>query len=58
MKWTVETLDERVDREVAALPSDMRARLKRIGDLIAINGPQSVREPYSSIWKANSGKCA
>jgi phage-related protein len=46
MKWTVETLDDRVDREVAALPSDMRARLKRIGDLMAINGPQSVREPY------------
>jgi phage-related protein len=46
MKWTVETLDERVDREVAALPSDMLARLKRIGDLMAINGPQSVREPY------------
>jgi phage-related protein len=46
MKWTVETLDDRVDREVAELPSDMRARLKRIGDLMAINGPQSVREPY------------
>jgi phage-related protein len=46
MKWTVETLDDRIDREVAALPSDMRARLKRIGDLMAINGPQSVREPY------------
>jgi phage-related protein len=46
MNWTVETLDDRVDREVAALPSDMRARLKRIGDLMAINGPQSVREPY------------
>jgi phage-related protein len=46
MNWTVETLDDRVDREVAALPSDMRARLKRIGDLMAISGPQSVREPY------------
>jgi phage-related protein len=46
MNWTVETLDDRVDREVAALPSDMRARLKRIGDLMAINGPQSEREPY------------
>jgi phage-related protein len=46
MNWTVETLDERVDREIAALPSDMRARFKRIGDLMAINGPHSVREPH------------
>ncbi len=46
MIWIVETLDERVDRELAALPSDMRARFIRIGDLMAFNGPQSVREPY------------
>jgi phage-related protein len=46
MNWTVETLDDRVDRELAALPSDMRSRFKRIGDLMAVDGPQSVREPY------------
>ena len=30
MAWTVETLNETVDAELAALPADMRARLARI----------------------------
>jgi phage-related protein len=30
MSWIVETLNEVVDREVEALPEDMRARLVRI----------------------------
>ncbi|MGL4636243.1 MAG: type II toxin-antitoxin system RelE/ParE family toxin [Beijerinckiaceae bacterium] len=44
--WVVETLDERVDRELAALPLDMQAKFTRIGNLMAVNGPASVREPY------------
>jgi hypothetical protein len=28
MAWTVETLNETVDAELAELPADMRARLK------------------------------
>jgi hypothetical protein len=34
LSWTVETLDETVEAEVAALPEDMRARLARIAMLI------------------------
>jgi phage-related protein len=44
--WSVETLDERVEKELALLPSDMLARFKRIGDLMMIDGPAAVREPY------------
>jgi hypothetical protein len=32
MAWTVETLNETVDAELAALPADMRARLARISE--------------------------
>ena len=34
MKWIVETLNETVDAELAALPADMRARLAHIARLI------------------------
>lgn len=33
-KWTVETLDARVDREISSLPADMQDRLQRIRELI------------------------
>lgn len=42
MQWVVETLDERVDAEIAALPVDMRARLVRISALIEANGLRSL----------------
>ena len=35
MNWSVETLNETVDAELAALPADMRARFIWIGNLIA-----------------------
>ena len=34
MKWVAETLDQRVDDELNALPSALRARLSRIVELI------------------------
>ena len=34
MGWTVETLNEVVDSELEALPSDMRARFYYIAELI------------------------
>ncbi len=34
MKWTVETLNEKVDKELEALPADMRARFIRIAHMI------------------------
>jgi phage-related protein len=46
MAWTVETLNETVDAELAELPVDMRARLVRISELIASVGLPSVKEPH------------
>ena len=34
MSWTVETLNELVDEEIAALPADIRARFVYISGLI------------------------
>ena len=46
MGWTVETLDEKVDAEIEALPEDMRARLVRIAQLIEEIGLERVGEPH------------
>ena len=46
MRWSVEALNETVDRELDALPADMRARFVRISELIAAVGLDGVREPY------------
>jgi len=46
MAWTVETLNETVDAELAALPVDMRARFVRVAELIEATGLANVREPH------------
>ena len=46
MAWTVETLNETVDAELAELPADMRARLVRISELIESVGLPYVKEPH------------
>lgn len=46
MAWTVETLNETVDAELARLPADMRARLVRVSDLIEAVELPNVREPH------------
>ena len=46
MTWRVETLNETVDRELDALPADMRARLSRTGRLIATVGLERVGAPH------------
>ena len=56
MGWTVETLNETVDGELASLPEDMRARFVRIAELIEAVGLPNVREPHvkhirDSIWE-------
>jgi phage-related protein len=56
MRWTVETLSEVVDDELAALPEDMRARFVRISELIEAVGLPQVREPHvkhvrDAIWE-------
>ena len=56
MPWTVETLNEAVDAELAELSADMKARFVRIGELIEAAGLPSVREPHvkhlrGPIWE-------
>ena len=46
MDWTVETLNEAVNKELAALPVDMRARFVRICELIEAVGLDRVGMPY------------
>lgn len=46
MAWSVETLNETVDAELAELPADMRARLVRISELIGSVGLPNVKEPH------------
>ncbi|MCA8927026.1 MAG: type II toxin-antitoxin system RelE/ParE family toxin [Alphaproteobacteria bacterium] len=46
MDWTVETLNATVDKELEALPADMRARFVRISELIAAVGLERVGAPH------------
>ncbi len=46
MTWRVDPLDHRVVKEIAALPSDLRQSLIRIGAVIEKYGPQEMREPF------------
>ncbi|MDE0056996.1 MAG: type II toxin-antitoxin system RelE/ParE family toxin [Defluviicoccus sp.] len=56
MSWSVETLNEAVDRELDALPADMRARFARICRLIAAVGLERMGAPHvrhlsGSVWE-------
>jgi phage-related protein len=44
--WIVELLDDRVREELEALPIDMKARFRRIVELIQGYGLERVREPH------------
>jgi len=44
--WIVETLNEAVTAELAALPVEMLAKLQHIGQLIQAHGLERVREPH------------
>ncbi len=46
MSWSVETLNEAVDRELDALPADMRAKFARICQLIAAVGIERMGAPH------------
>lgn len=46
MEWSVETLNETVDKELHALPADMRARFARTCQLIAAVGLDRVGAPH------------
>jgi phage-related protein len=46
MNWAVSYLDTTVEREIAELPTDMQAKLRRIADMIERLGLSAMREPY------------
>ncbi len=46
MEWTVESLNPTVDKELDALPPDMRARFVRIAELIKAVGLKRVGAPH------------
>ena len=46
MNWSVETPSATVDKELDALPADLRARFSRICQLIANVGPERVGAPH------------
>jgi phage-related protein len=46
MAWSVEYLDDRVRREIATLPSDIRAKLARVAGMIEAYGLSRVGMPY------------
>lgn len=46
MAWAVELLDDRVREELESLPADMKARFRRIVELIQGYGLERVCEPH------------
>jgi phage-related protein len=56
MTWKVRTLDHRVDKEIKALPVQVRASFFRVVDLLIEHGPENVGMPYvryldSGLWE-------
>lgn len=54
--WKVVSLNAVVDAELEALPNDLLARLRRVGELIQTHGLERVREPHvkhveGPIWE-------
>ncbi|MBW6510943.1 MAG: type II toxin-antitoxin system RelE/ParE family toxin [Desulfuromonadaceae bacterium] len=59
MKWRVEFLDERVEKEYLDLPQDMQARFIRISELIEKHGIENVGLPHirpleGKLWEMRS----
>jgi phage-related protein len=46
MTWVVELLDDRVQEELESLPDDMKARFRRIVELIQGYGLERVHDPH------------
>ena len=56
MAWIVELLDARVRDELEVLPADVKARFRRIVELIQDHGLERVREPHvkhleGALWE-------
>ena len=58
MPWTVVLLDDEVAAELEAQSTDIRARFRRIVELIESMGLNHVCEPYVRHVRAKSGRCA
>lgn len=56
MAWRVRTLDRRVDKEIKALPVQVRASFFRVVDLLIEHGPENVGMPYVATWTLVCGK--
>jgi hypothetical protein len=56
--WTVELLDACVLEELETLPTDMKARFRRIVELIQGHGLEQVREPHVKHLEGPCGRCA
>ena len=46
MSWKVGYLDSVVEREIAELPIEIKAKLRRLADMIEQLGLTAMREPY------------
>jgi phage-related protein len=56
MHWSVELLNETVEKGLTSLPEDMQARYLRISDLLETHGPQVVGMPHvrplrNKLWE-------
>jgi phage-related protein len=56
MKWTVETLNEKVDEELEKLQPDLKVKFLHIAKLLESFGPRRVGEPYvkslgNKLWE-------
>ena len=63
LTWIVELLDHRVREELEDLPSDRKARVRRIVELIQTQGLERVREPHvkyleNGLWEIRMTRCA
>jgi len=46
MRWTVEVLDVRVEREIRSLPAGLQGRYLRLADMLEEHGPQALGMPH------------
>ena len=46
MNWKVETLNSKVDEELEALESSLKAKFLHIAEMLEKLGPQKVKEPH------------
>jgi phage-related protein len=46
MRWSVDTLNHDVDKEIESLPASLRARLLRLMEMVETFGLQQMHEPH------------